>query len=320
MLQNNRWKGVVLFLIAAVSWGAVFPIAKNALGAMDGFYLTVFRYGLGALVFAAILLLSEGRAAFGTEGRVWRLLVLGTFGFAGFSIFVFVGLAHSTPEHAAIFIALMPLITAVLSWVLRGAKLSGVTLGCIGLALFGVLLVVTKGHLSSLRGGTLIFDLMILLGVASWAVYTIGAQEFPRWSALRYTTVTCLLGAVSILVITGAATIVGIAQVPAAEIVFSVKWEIAYLVLIGGVAAVLSWNRGVALLGPVNGVLFVNLVPITAFTIGLAQGKSFTRIELYGAALTIVALIINNLNGRGFFRRRETIDLDGELERNSRSG
>jgi drug/metabolite transporter (DMT)-like permease len=45
----------------------------------------------------------------------------------------------------------------------------------------------------------------------------------------------------------------------------------------------------------VNGVLFINFVPITAFAIGVAQGHSFSAAEVIGASLVIGALIANNL-------------------------
>jgi drug/metabolite transporter (DMT)-like permease len=76
-------------------------------------------------------------------------------------------------------------------------------------------------------------------------------------------------------------------------------WEIAYLVGPAAVFAVFSWNVGIKYLGAVNGVLFINLVPITAFAIGLAQGRSFTGIEVTGAALTVAALVASNLWARG---------------------
>jgi len=64
------------------------------------------------------------------------------------------------------------------------------------------------------------------------------------------------------------------------------------------VLAVLAWNAGVAALGAPNGVLFINLVPITAFAIGIAQGHRFGASEIAGALLVIGALIASNVAGR----------------------
>ena len=72
----------------------------------------------------------------------------------------------------------------------------------------------------------------------------------------------------------------------------------AYLIVIAGVIAVLSWNSGIKILGPLNGVLFINLVPITAFVIGIVQGHRFVDSELIGATITVSALIVNNISAR----------------------
>ncbi|MBV1788051.1 hypothetical protein KQ940_08285 [Marinobacterium sp. D7] len=78
-----------------------------------------------------------------------------------------------------------------------------------------------------------------------------------------------------------------------------------YLIIAGGVVAVLSWNSGIRKIGPVNGVLFINFVPITAFSIGLAQGRAFSSAEIFGASLVILALVSNNL----YLRRAASVTL-----------
>lgn len=294
--------GIALLALTAISWGGMFPVAKAALATIDGFYLTLLRYGLASIILLGILAKVEGLRAFALEGHGGRLFFYGSMGFAGFSILAFVGLAHSKAEHGAIIMALMPLITVLLTWAIKGVTPSRVTFLCIAAALAGVALVVTRGDLGALDGGALLPDLLILAGAASWVVYTLGAASVPGWSALRYTALSAALGTVTIVIVTALATAVGVITAPTLDAVWSVRNEIAYLVLIAAVLAVFSWNIGIKLLGPINGVLFINLVPITAFAIGLAQGRAFGQAELAGAGLTIAALIVNNLNSRGFFR------------------
>jgi hypothetical protein len=45
-------------------------------------------------------------------------------------------------------------------------------------------------------------------------------------------------------------------------------------------------------------VLFINLVPITAFAIGVAHGQRFGVSEIAGAILVIGALVASSLAGR----------------------
>jgi drug/metabolite transporter (DMT)-like permease len=67
---------------------------------------------------------------------------------------------------------------------------------------------------------------------------------------------------------------------------------------------VLAWNEGVRRIGPANGALFLNLVPIISFAVAITvQGYDPNGWELLGAALTITALVYANLRGRAPARR-----------------
>lgn len=104
-----------------------------------------------------------------------------------------------------------------------------------------------------------------------------------------------MLSLPAILGVTIIATATGYVSTPTAGDVESVGWQLAYLIGIASVLAVLSWNAGNKLLGVTNGMLFINFVPVTVFAIRIAQGHHFQPIEFVGAALVIGALIANNV-------------------------
>ncbi len=91
-------------------------------------------------------------------------------------------------------------------------------------------------------------------------------------------------------------------DIPSFNTIYEIKYELIYLIIIAGVFAVFAWNKGIEILGPLNGVLFINLVPVTAFVIGLTNGVIFNNIEIFGMLLTIFSIIINNFAIR-FFNR-----------------
>lgn len=288
-----------LLVLAPVIWGGMFPVAKAVLPSVDPFTTTAIRYGLGALMFLAILTMREGRTALSFEGQTWRLLAYGTVGFAGFNMLAYSGLAHTRPEHASVIMALMPMITVLVSWARSGRRPAGFTLLTVAVAFLGVFLVVTNGAPEhALQNGEATGDLLLLVAAVCWVTYTLGASAFPGWSALRYTTLSCFLGTISILAITAGLALNGDIQLPALTVVAGLGWEFAYLVVLGAVVAVLSWNTGIRIVGAINGVLFINLVPVTAFLVGVAQGHAFSADELSGALLVIGALIANNLYSR----------------------
>ena len=114
MFETRRTStAVVPSLIAALAWGAMFPIASVALEHVDPFVLTAIRYGVAVVIFLILLRVIEGRSALRTEGRARELFILGSLGFAGFNLLSYVGLEHTHPQNAALIVALQPLVTAV---------------------------------------------------------------------------------------------------------------------------------------------------------------------------------------------------------------
>ena len=297
--MSNKAAAPLLALIAVVSWGAMFPIAAHAIPYVEPFHLTALRYGLAALVFATLLWRIEGGRSLRPDGHALRLWGLGTLGFAGFNLLSYVGLEHTGPRNAALIVPTMPLVTALVRWVRDGVRPAPATIGATALALTGVVLVISRGDLASLgQGGVGFGSLLVLAGVVGWVLYTLGAAGFPAWSPLRYTTLSAIPGTISILVITQVATLAGWVHAPSLHAIGDVWPELAFIVVMGAVAAVLAWNAAIRALGPQNGSLFINLVPVTAFAISVGGGYRPGAVELAGVALTVTALVGGNLLAR----------------------
>ncbi len=132
-----------------------------------------------------------------------------------------------------------------------------------------------------------------------WVWYTLGGRAFPAWSPLRYSTLTMGLGMVGVLAASALGLAVGIARIPSVADVSAVAPELIFIAIVS-VLAVFGWNEGVRRLGPVNGALFINFVPVSAFALQAAMGQALGAWELAGGALVIVALVFNNLAQRRY--------------------
>ena len=125
--------------------------------------------------------------------------------------------------------------------------------------------------------------------------YTFSAARFPGWSPLRFTVLTCIPGAVGLLVANIVAVAGGWAAVPSVAVLTQVWWQILYFSIGTVVLGVLGFNNAARRLGPLNTMLMLNLVPIGVFAIEAALGRSFASVELAGAGLVMGALAANNL-------------------------
>ncbi|HEU4975887.1 MAG TPA: DMT family transporter [Baekduia sp.] len=289
-------------LIAVLCWGGMFPIANAAMDHVDAAHITAIRYGVASLVFLALLAAVEGRAALRYEGRFGRALLLGTLGFAGFNLLSYVGMRHTTPQHASLIVATMPVLTVLARWRMTGERPAPALLGFVALAFGGVALVVVGDDpAAALHGGA--GDLLVLAGAACWVRYTLSAAtEFAGWSPLRFTALSATAGSITILAVAGIGDAAGLLALPSGGEVADAGAGLAYVVLLGAVVGVLAWNDGVQRLGASNAALFMNLVPVTTFAIEALRGSTPGPVELVGAGVTLAALVGANASSRAAAR------------------
>lgn len=301
MKKNNLIKGMILCLLTVISWGVMFPIATVILKTMDPFYFTAIRYGVADIIFLIILYGLEGRKSFQLEGKGLKLFIFGTLGFAGYSFLTFGGqkiIGTSGAVQASIMMALMPLLTIIVNTFIKETKPQMFTLIIMCFALTGVLLVITKGDINNLLAvrTNLIGDTLIFIGTICWVFYTIGGTTtFNSWSPIRYTSLSCTMGVISIVALTLIGTQAKLIAPPLLNITLLNFWRLAYVAFIAGVMAVVCWNYGNKILTPINGSLFMNIVPVTTFVVSIMQGTHFKTVELIGALITICSLVANNV-------------------------
>ena len=307
--------GFGLTLLAVVFWGAQLPIAKVALVDIDGFTMTLVRYGVAALGLTAILAWREGLSRLACEGHGARVVAAGMIGMAGSALLVFVGLGFTRSEVAVIIISLQPAMTAIAEWVVRGTRPARFTVACLVLAFVGVAVVVTRGgaglgELLRTSPAELGGDALVFAGAAAWVAYTLLVGRLQGWSPLRISALTCSAAAVGIFVVWLIALAVGAAPPPRPEPFVTHGWRLAYLAVLGVLAAMFLWNAGLRRIGALNAMLLLNLMPVVTFAFRAIEGATFFASELLGAAIVVGALISNNLYLRWAARkaRRAAID------------
>lgn len=299
--QGAYGVGVLCCLMATISFGLMFPVMSDALQHIDPFTFTSLRYLLAAIACVILLRATEGRDAFALRGKSLVLAwILGTLGFVGFGFLVFLGQKLAGRDGAltaSILAATQPLMGIVVAAMWQGKMPARTTVICVLFSFFGVALVITKGDFSGVGSGSGNYwaNGLIILGMLCWIVYTFGANQFAQWSVLKYTTMTMVLGWVSSAFFTGELFISHTIAMPSAQQLIAVIPHLLYMSLIASFGGVLLWNYGTRIISPLNSVLFMDVVPITAFAVSSLTGVIPTKVQIIGASITGVALILNNL-------------------------
>lgn len=303
MSNKSVLKGALMCLTASVAWGAMFPVAESAFSYVDPSYFSVLRYSIVSVLMLVLLWVKEGKKSLRLDGRGKALWFYGTMAFTVYSLLMFWGqnmLGTSGVILASVLEAQMPIISVLLFWMFNRRKPRPLTIWCMIAAFIGCLMIITKGDVSAfMLDGSGIFPVLLMFaGVVGWVLYTNGGQAFSDWSVLRYSALSCALGTAALIAVSALMTAFGFSSVPSIEAVASIGYELGFMVLIAGVVALICWNSGIKLLTPINGILFINFVPVTTLIITALQGHRITFHDAAGTLLIIAALVANNIYQR----------------------
>ena len=278
----------VLFLVTV--WGVNFVAIKGAVGEMSALAFNALRFGLGTLLMIALWRAFEGGARI--ERRDWLgIALLGIVGNTIYQLTFIVAIKLSTASNTSLIVATSPIWTAILAALLRLDRLSWRSWAGIILSFGGLYFVITAGGEGfSLGSQTLAGDLLMLVGAAAWAVYTVLARPYLRkYSPTTFTAWT----------MAGGAPMVFLAGVPdLLRMDFAALSAGTWLILVFSALFAISfgyiiWNTGVKRLGQARTATYNNLPPIIALAIGtLLLGEPVTPQKLIGAAVVLVGVTI----------------------------
>ena len=102
---------------------------------------------------------------------------------------------------ASIMMATQPMMGLIVNSIVRRVLPPLYSFLFILMSFAGVALVVTKGDIAALLSEPQHYsaNALIVVGALCWVIYTFSASTFKTWSALKYTTMTTVLGLTTII-------------------------------------------------------------------------------------------------------------------------
>jgi drug/metabolite transporter (DMT)-like permease len=285
---DQRRLGNLALVAVAVAWGTMIPVITYLSHTWDPFFLGAVRYVGGVPLLYVALWMSEGFARPAVRPAIWRSLVPGWLGLAGFAFIFTIGIAHSNPVIAAVLGAANPVIAAIVGGIVFKLPFDRRLTPAVVLAVIGCALATidwSGGDLSlELRGG----EVLVLIAASLWAWYSIAIHRWlGGWSQLRKAANTMAHGAVPLILGYFLARELGWAQespaMPGSWDLAIFVWMIAGAVVIG----LLLWNFGVAKTGLVIASLYSNLTPVVAIGLLALTGEPPEVSQIAGGALVI---------------------------------
>jgi len=176
MLRMDRTRAAALAegIFAVAVWGASFIATKVALAEVSPVTVVWLRFAMGVVVLGVAVVARRQLALVPLSGLALFAL-LGLIGITFHQWLQSNALVTSQASTSAWIVTTTPVFMAILGRLVLRERLGLQRIGGIALAAFGVLLVVTHGHLATLAAGRFGApgDILMVLSAPNWAVFSV---------------------------------------------------------------------------------------------------------------------------------------------------
>jgi drug/metabolite transporter (DMT)-like permease len=279
----------VALLTVIVIWGTNYTVVKEALDAFPPLAFMALRFALASGAMALVLHTREGFKPL-PRPTLLKLVGLGLVGNTLYQCCFILGLAHTTAANGGMLTAATPVMVALLGAMLGVDKLSRPLAMGLGLAIPGMLLIVSARG-PELAASTRLGDLLILGSSLCWALYTVGIRSLgAELSALRITALTMLTGAPGVVLL----GLPAVADLELGRIGPGAWFGLVYSALVPLVLAYVVWSRSVQAVGSSRTAIYNSGTPVVAaLTAWLVRGEQPTWMQALGVALVITGVLVS---------------------------
>lgn len=226
--------------------------------------------------------------------RAWPIVtLLAVLGVGLFQMLSYWGLRSTTAINGALLNSSVPVLVAILSALFFGLRLTPTLVAGIALSLAGVVTIIVGGDLDVLLGVRFNRgDLLILLAMVIWALYTIALRYKPAdLHPLSFLGSTFAIGWAITAICYALELAAGVHGRYDAAVVGGLVWIGVFPSLV----AYLCWNYGVARVGAARAGIFSYLIPVFAAVLSIVfLGERPQPFHAAGFALVIAGIALGN--------------------------
>jgi drug/metabolite transporter (DMT)-like permease len=284
----------VLLILATILWGGNFVIGRSVTGEIPPITLAFLRWCLAFIVFLPIVY-KQVKRDLPIFRENWKIiLVLGFTGVATYNTLVYIGVYYTTSINASLMNSLTSILIYILSFIFLKVTVSkNQVIGTI-ISILGVLFILSRGELSNILSLTFNKgDLIVLIAVLSWSVYTLLVN--------KYSSVLPGFSTFLVSIAVGAVILFPISMIELATTTTPVTWSghtifaILYVGIFASIVAFLSWNRGVVKIGANRASIYLNFIPVFATIFATVfLGEQLQLAQIIGGLAVIGGVILAN--------------------------
>lgn len=288
MLKSPTTRAYAMLAIVMLLWAGNSIVGRAIHGQVPPLTLAWFRWS-GALLVLLPFAWRHLRTDAAAIRAGWKqLLLLGLLGVASFNAFLYTALEHMPATNSLLLQAAIPALVLLFDRLIYHVRATWLVLASVLLSTIGALLVVLHGDFHALLGLRLgIGEILMLIGITVWALYTSLLRERPAVSQLAFLAVTFAIGAAAMtpLALWEAASGRHVLWSP------GTMGAIFYVALFPSLIAYLLFNMAVSAIGAARAGQASTLLPLFgAFLAAFFLGETLHLYHFAGMALILFGI------------------------------
>ena len=302
-MRNSRIGIYLLLVLPPLFWAGNTVLARGIADIIPPVAMSFWRWTIALL----ILLPFTWKQTLNDWPEIkkhWKIIsLLGLFGIASFNTLLYTAAHSTTAINIALTQSVMPVIIVSISFVLFRDRITRIQIFAIILCTLGAGYIVIHGDWHRLlQLEFVIGDLIMLLAVGLYALYSVLLRKRPDIKPMSFLTTTFAVGVVLLLPL-----YLWERQTAAPlELTQPVILSLLYVSVCPSILAYLFWNQGIHEIGANQAGLYINLIPLFASLLAvLFLDERFQSYHFVGIILITSGLLLFNLR---FLRSRRLSD------------
>ena len=282
----------VLLTLASFLWSLNWVIGKALVGTVSPLLLTFLRWAIAVSAMAPFAWPLVRRHA-DLVRRHWRAIAwLGFWGTGLHNAFAYVGLQYTSATNGVILNSAIPVLIILCGWAIHRDTITRTQALGVAVSMAGVAAILSGGDAAALARLTVNHgDLIVLVGMVFWAVYTVYLRQRPE--GLPPLALLFCCGVVGVLLLAPLAAWEFATGDGRLDVTPASLAALAYVGIFPSFLGYVFWNRAVEQVGSNVAGAFVHLMPAFGSVLAwIFLGERLAAYHLAGIALILAGIAL----------------------------
>lgn len=282
----------LLLATAPLCWAGNIVLARGVVHMIPPVAFAFFRWTVAFLLLLPFTWVHV-RRDWPVALKQWRILALTALcGISGFNTLLYMAVHTTTAINGALIQSTMPAFIILISLLLYRERVTKWQIAGVAGCIAGAGLVVLRGDIEAFTALSVVpGDVLMVVAVVLYGLYSALLKKRPPIHPLSFMVFTFGIGIVGLLPI----YLWELHTAGAFELTGGTVLSILYVAIFPSIVAYFCWNRGIDMIGPNRGGLFINLIPVFASLMAIAWlGETLRFFHLAGMGMILGGMILFN--------------------------